>query len=118
MLRFPDITFEKLQEIWPELLNIPKDIQEQIEIDARYAGYIERQLADIESFKRDKCLEIPEELDYKTIGGLSNEMVAKFEEYRPKTLEDAGRISGVTPAALVSLLRYVRKVGYKNNKAK
>ncbi len=118
LLRFPDITFEKLQEIWPELLNIPKDIQEQIEIDARYAGYIERQQADIESFKRDKCLEIPEELDYKTIGGLSNEMVAKFEEYKPKTLEDAGRISGVTPAALVSLLRYVRKVGYKNNKAK
>lgn len=109
VLRYPNVDFDAVVELWPELADVPEDIREQMEIDAQYAGYIERQKADIEAFRKDASLAIPDDLDYDKVGGLSQEVKTKLVTYKPKTLEAAGRISGVTPAALVSLLRYVKK---------
>ncbi|MGD9649851.1 MAG: tRNA uridine-5-carboxymethylaminomethyl(34) synthesis enzyme MnmG, partial [Dongiaceae bacterium] len=109
LLRYSDISFEKLSEIWPELRAISEKNQEQIKIEAQYSGYIERQEADIQSFRRDEDLALPESLDYSQFSELSNEIKAKLGHIRPKTLGAAGRISGVTPASLIALLRYVKK---------
>ena len=109
LLRYPDITLDHLKQLWPELENIPAPIMEQVEIDARYAGYIERQEADIRAFRRDEALIIPANLDYAEVGSLSTEMRVKLTNHRPETLGSASRIPGVTPAALVALLRHVRK---------
>ena len=109
LMRYPEIDFEDLKKIWPELADVPVDIAEQVEIDARYAGYIQRQEADIKAFRRDEALLIPEDLDFNAVGSLSNEMRIKLSESRPETLGAATRIPGVTPAALVALLRYIRR---------
>lgn len=108
MMRYPEINFAVLKKFWPELATIPAAIAEQIEIDARYAGYIQRQEADIKAFRRDEALFIPATLDYNTIGCLSNEMRLKLSKFRPETLGAAGRIAGVTPAAIVALLRHIK----------
>jgi tRNA uridine 5-carboxymethylaminomethyl modification enzyme len=99
----------RLQAVWPELAAIPPAIAEQLEIDARYAGYLERQEADIRAFRKDEALALPADLDYDAIGSLSTEIRSKLGAARPATLGAAGRISGVTPAALVALLKYVRR---------
>jgi len=91
------------------LRHIPQHIASQIEIEALYSGYLERQQADIDAFRRDEQLTLPEDLDYGAIGGLSNEMQQKLAAARPSTLGAASRISGVTPAALVAVLRHVRR---------
>jgi tRNA uridine 5-carboxymethylaminomethyl modification enzyme len=109
MMRYPEISFDVLKKFWPELVSVPADIAEQIEIDARYAGYIQRQEADIKAFRRDEALLIPADLDYNMIGCLSNEMRLKLSKFRPETLGAAGRIAGVTPAAMVALLRYIKR---------
>ena len=109
LMRYPEIDFEVLKKVWPELANIPANIAEQIEIDAQYAGYIQRQEADIKAFRRDEALLIPENLDFNVVGSLSNEMRIKLSECRPETLGAAMRIPGVTPAALVVLLRYIKR---------
>jgi tRNA uridine 5-carboxymethylaminomethyl modification enzyme len=116
LMRYPDISFSSLQKIWPELMEISNDIAEQVEIDARYAGYIERQEADIKAFRRDEALQLPPDLDYKTVGSLSNEMCLKLSSFRPETLGAAARIPGVTPAALVALLRHVKRKPAKAEK--
>ena len=85
------------------------DIAEQLTIDARYDGYLDRQRMDIAAYRRDEALELPADLDYRAVGGLSNEVRQKLEAHRPATLGQAARISGVTPAALVGLLKYVRR---------
>jgi len=108
MMRYPEIDFAVLKKIWPELAATPADIAEQIEIDARYAGYIQRQEVDIKAFRRDESLLIPDELDYNVIGCLSNEMRLKLSKFRPETLGAAGRIPGATPAAIVALLRHIK----------
>jgi tRNA uridine 5-carboxymethylaminomethyl modification enzyme len=108
MMRYPEINFAALQKFWPELATIPAAIAGQIEIDARYAGYIQRQEADIKAFRRDEALFIPANLDYNTIGCLSNEMRLKLSKFRPETLGAAGRIPGVTPAAIIALLRHIK----------
>jgi tRNA uridine 5-carboxymethylaminomethyl modification enzyme len=108
LLARPDVNFAKLCAIWPELSAVPADIAEQIEIDGRYAGYLERQDADIQAFRRDESLNLPRDLDYETIGSLSTEIRHKLKAAQPENLGAAGRISGVTPAALIALLRYVR----------
>ncbi|MGH7054962.1 MAG: tRNA uridine-5-carboxymethylaminomethyl(34) synthesis enzyme MnmG, partial [Stellaceae bacterium] len=95
--------------IWPELAAVPPEIAEQLEIDARYAGYLERQERDIAAYRRDEALLLPAELDYAAIGGLSHEVRDKLAEARPATLGAAARISGVTPAALVALLKHVKR---------
>ena len=109
LLGHRDIGINKLSSIWPELATIPAEIAEQIEIDAGYAGYLERQARDIVAFRRDEALLLPEALDYGAIGGLSAEVRGKLASARPATLGAASRISGVTPAALVALLQYVKR---------
>jgi tRNA uridine 5-carboxymethylaminomethyl modification enzyme len=109
LLAYPEITVSRLAAIWPELAAMAPDIAEQLEIDARYAGYIERQSADIVAFRRDESLLLPDDLDYGAIGSLSSEIRLKLGAARPATLGAAARISGVTPAALVALLKYVRR---------
>ncbi len=109
LLAYPNLTLARLAEIWPELAGFPTAIAEQLEIDARYAGYLERQSADILAFRRDEALRLPDDLDYCAIGSLSNEIRSKLSAARPATLGAAARISGVTPAALVALLKYVRR---------
>lgn len=109
LMRYPDISFDNLAEIWPELAGIERDIAEQVEIDARYAGYIQRQEADIQAFRRDENLKLPKDLDYGRVGSLSNEMQLKLRQHAPDTLGAASRIPGVTPAALVALLRHVKR---------
>ena len=110
LLRYPDVSMSILSKVWPELASIDPLIVEQLEIDASYAGYIERQDADIRAFRKDEALKLPSSLDYNSVPSLSNEIVQKLNQSRPDTLGAASRISGVTPAALVSLLRYVRRL--------
>jgi tRNA uridine 5-carboxymethylaminomethyl modification enzyme len=109
LMRYPDIDIGALKILWPQLGTIPADIVEQVEIDARYSGYIQRQEADIRAFRRDEALAIPAALDYAQVGSLSNEMRLKLSKHRPDTLGAAARIPGVTPAALVALLRHVKR---------
>jgi tRNA uridine 5-carboxymethylaminomethyl modification enzyme len=109
LLAYPGIDLARLKTVWPELAAIPPGIAEQLEIDARYAGYLERQEADIRAFRKDEALALPGDLDYDAIGSLSTEIRSKLRAARPATLGAAGRISGVTPAALVALLKYVRR---------
>ncbi|RED51355.1 tRNA uridine-5-carboxymethylaminomethyl(34) synthesis enzyme MnmG [Aestuariispira insulae] len=109
LLALPEMTVEKLSSVFPELAGMRFDIAEQLEIDGRYASYIERQEADIRAFKKDENLALPHDLDYSQVGALSNEMQQKLGDTRPATLGAASRIPGVTPAALVALLRYVKK---------
>jgi tRNA uridine 5-carboxymethylaminomethyl modification enzyme len=109
LLRYPDMNVARLAEIWPELAGLPAGITEQIEIDARYAGYVERQDADIRAFRRDEALALPGNLDVDSIGSLSAEIRQKLRQIRPSTLGAAARIPGMTPAALVALLRHVKR---------
>ena len=81
LMRYPDISFDNLASIWPELADIERDIAEQVEIDARYAGYIQRQEADIQAFRRDENLKLPKDLDYSRVGSLSNEMQLKLRQH-------------------------------------
>jgi len=109
LLRYPDIDLARLGALWPELRTLPPAIAEQIEIDGRYAGYIERQEADIRAFRRDEDLVIPEDIDLDAIASLSTEVRQKLRQARPATLGAAARIQGVTPAALTALLRHVKR---------
>jgi tRNA uridine 5-carboxymethylaminomethyl modification enzyme len=109
LLGYPGLDLAALARLWPELASIPAEIAEQLEIDARYAGYIERQEADIRAFRRDEALRLPRDLDYDAVGSLSAEIRGKLRAAQPETLGAAARVSGVTPAALVALLRYVRR---------
>ena len=109
LLRYPEIAWSDLEAIWPEMEDIEAPIREQIEIDALYAGYMTRQAAEIEAFRKDEALRLPERLDYGQIGGLSNEVRQKLEQVRPETLGAASRIPGVTPAAVIALLRHVKR---------
>ena len=109
LLAYRDIGFDDLAGIWPQLRGWAPAVREQIEIDAAYAGYLDRQDADVEAFRRDEALALPSELDYATVGGLSNEAREKLARVRPATLGQAARIEGVTPGALTALLAHVRR---------
>ena len=109
LLAYPDIDWEQVQGVWPELADIDPIIREQIECDALYANYMERHEADIAAFRKDEALKLPQDLDYAQVGSLSNEVRSKLELARPETLGAASRIPGVTPAAVVALLRHVKK---------
>jgi tRNA uridine 5-carboxymethylaminomethyl modification enzyme len=109
LLVYPDIDLPRLAALWPELAALRPAIAEQMEIDGRYAGYLKRQEADIHAFRRDEALLLPADLDYDTVPSLSTEVREKLKLARPATLGAAGRISGVTPAALTILLRHVRR---------
>ncbi|WP_332773376.1 tRNA uridine-5-carboxymethylaminomethyl(34) synthesis enzyme MnmG [Phenylobacterium sp.] len=109
LLAYPTIGFEDLTAIWPEIAAWAPEIREQVEIDAAYAGYLDRQAADAAAFRRDENLRLPAELDYAAVGGLSNEVREKLGAVRPLTLGQAARIEGVTPGALTALLAHVRR---------
>ncbi|MBE6467208.1 MAG: tRNA uridine-5-carboxymethylaminomethyl(34) synthesis enzyme MnmG [Alphaproteobacteria bacterium] len=109
VMSYNDVSHETILKIWPELSEIPYEVYEQVEIEAKYSGYIKRQLADIEVFKKDENLKIREDVDYNLIGGLSREMIAKLSAVRPSTIGEASRIPGVTPAAITALLGYLKK---------
>ncbi len=109
LLSHPEVGVGRLALLWPELAALPPAVAEQLEIGARYQGYLARQDADIRAFKRDQALALPEDLNYAAVAGLSNEVVAKLTAARPATLAAAARISGVTPAALTALLGHVRR---------
>ena len=109
LLAYPGIDLSRLAAVWPELGGMSPEIAEQLEIEARYAGYLERQEADIQAFRKDEALELPPDLDYAAVGSLSTEIRSKLQETKPATLGAAARISGVTPAALIALLKYVRR---------
>jgi tRNA uridine 5-carboxymethylaminomethyl modification enzyme len=109
LLAYPDIDMERLAAIWPELGAIAPEIAGQLKIEARYAGYLERQEADIRAFRRDESLRLPADLDFDAIPALSAEARSKLAHARPATLGAAARISGVTPAALTALLGYVHR---------
>jgi len=109
LLAHAEIGWARIVGLWPELGAVPFGVAEQLTIDARYEGYLARQRQDIAAYRRDEALELPADLDYGAIGGLSNEVRQKLEAHRPATLGQAARISGVTSAALVALLKYVRR---------
>jgi len=108
LLGLPDVNFQALAGIWPELHGLEPGAVEQLEIDAQYAGYLARQEADILAFRRDESLNLPDELDYSAVCGLSAEAVQKLAAIRPATLGQASRIDGVTPAALTLVLAHVK----------
>ncbi|MFN3826362.1 MAG: tRNA uridine-5-carboxymethylaminomethyl(34) synthesis enzyme MnmG [Micavibrio sp.] len=109
LIGYTHVGWEGAVKVWPELAAFSPAIIEQISIDALYSGYMERQDIDINSFRKDEALELPEDLDYKAIGSLSTEIRTKLEKARPATLGAAARIPGVTPAAVMALLRYVKR---------
>jgi len=109
LLAYPEVTLDVLAGLWPEINTWSPDVREQVEIDAAYAGYLDRQAADVEAFRRDEALRLPADLDYAAIGGLSNEVRSKLTAVRPLTLGQAARIEGVTPGALTALLAHVRR---------
>ncbi|MBS7537615.1 tRNA uridine-5-carboxymethylaminomethyl(34) synthesis enzyme MnmG [Ancylobacter lacus] len=110
LLAYPDVDWATLTRIWPEeTAGIAPAIGEQVEIDAKYAVYLDRQAADIARFRRDEAAELPAALDYRGLAGLSNEIKAKLESIRPRTIGQAGRIDGMTPAALALLAAHARK---------
>ena len=109
-----NVNMSKIREIWPEIIDYGYEIDEQIEINAHYRGYLKKQKADILAFKRDENLSIPDNIDYDQFSGLSNELKAKFKEIRPKTMGQALRIDGITPAAVYILLSHVKRKSIKH----
>ena len=107
------VDMKKIREIWPEIPYFDKKIDEQIEINAHYRGYLKKQKADILAFKRDENLVIPEKINYDDLSGLSNEVKAKFKQIKPKTMGQALRIDGITPAAVYILLSHVKRKSIK-----
>jgi tRNA uridine 5-carboxymethylaminomethyl modification enzyme len=109
LLAYPGITLERLKPIWSEIGRLAAPIAAQLEVDARYASYVERQAEDVESLRRDEALTIPSDFDYEAVASLSNEVRQKLARSRPVTVAQASRIDGMTPAALLAVLAAVRK---------
>ena len=108
------VNMSKIREIWPEIKFVSREIDEQLEINSHYKGYLKKQNADILAFKRDENLIIPENLDYDSFSGLSNEVKSKFKKIRPKTMGQALRIDGITPAAVYILLSHLKRKSIKH----
>ena len=108
------VSMEKIRKIWPDIPFFTKEIDEQLEINAHYRGYLKKQKAEILAFKRDENLIIPDKVDYDKLSGLSNEVKAKFKQIKPKTMGQALRIDGITPAAVYILLSHVKRKSIKH----
>ncbi len=115
LLAYPDVDWEQVANVWPELENVEAPIREQIECDALYSKYMDRHEADIAAFRKDEALRLPKTLNYAEIGSLSNEVRSKLEQAQPETLGAASRIPGVTPAAVIAVLRYVQAKSHKSD---
>ncbi len=109
LLAFPNVSLDQFVSVRPEIADWPVAVREQVEIDAVYAGYLDRQAQDAEALRREEGLSLPADLDYAAIGALSNEVREKLAMIRPLTLGQAGRIEGMTPGALTALLAHVKK---------
>ena len=109
LMSYPDMTIAEVAKIWPELGALAPAVAEQLEIDAKYDVYLNRQAADIASYRKDEALGLPDDLDYSAIPGLSNEVRHKLTTHRPRTIGHAGKLEGVTPAALTLLVAYLRR---------
>jgi tRNA uridine 5-carboxymethylaminomethyl modification enzyme len=109
LLSYPDVEIADVSRIWPQLGGLPPKVAEQLEIDAKYDVYLSRQTADIAAYRRDEALGLPDDLDYAAIVGLSNEARHKLATHRPRTIGHAGKIEGVTPAALTLLVAHLRR---------
>ena len=108
------VNFNKIKDIWPEIGDYSSEIEEQVEINAHYKGYMKKQKADILAFKRDESLKIPSDINYDSFSGLSNEVKSKFKQIRPKTMGQALRIDGITPAAVFILLSHLKRKSIKH----
>ncbi len=115
LLAYPDIDWARLSDIWPELGQVDPDIAAQVERDALYSNYIERQERDVAALRRDEAQKIPKDFDYDTLSGLSRELRSKLEHVRPANLAQAARIDGMTPAALTLLLGRIRRDGARKS---
>jgi tRNA uridine 5-carboxymethylaminomethyl modification enzyme len=111
ILSYPDTAADDLACIWPKFREFAPDILKQVEIDAKYAVYLDRQMADVDAYRRDESLLVPGDLDYDTVPGLSNECRQKLASARPYTLGQANRIDGITPVALTLLAAHIRRRG-------
>ncbi|HVV80771.1 MAG TPA: tRNA uridine-5-carboxymethylaminomethyl(34) synthesis enzyme MnmG [Pseudolabrys sp.] len=109
LLSYPDITTRELAAIWPRFGELAPKISEQLEIDAKYDVYLSRQAADVESYRRDEAVALDDDFDYASLAGLSNEAKQKLTAHRPRTIGQAARIDGITPAALTLLVAHVRR---------
>jgi tRNA uridine 5-carboxymethylaminomethyl modification enzyme len=109
LLSYPDFGVGDVARIWPQLGKLAPAIAAQLEIDAKYAVYLERQAADVEAYRRDEHLMLPDDLDYADVSGLSNEVRQKLMAVRPRSVGQAGRIDGITPAALTLLAAHLRR---------
>ena len=109
LLAYPEIGWREVEAVWPQLASWPLDVRLQVETDALYAGYIDRQAADIEAFRRDEALRLPTDIDYLALEGMATEVRQKLAAARPATLGQAARLDGMTPAALTLLLHHARK---------
>ena len=108
------VNMSKIREIWPEINYVSREIDEQLEINSHYKGYLKKQKADILAFKRDENLIIPKNINYDNFSGLSNEVKSKFKKIRPKTMGQALRIDGITPAAVYILLSHLKRKSIKH----
>ena len=117
LMGYDGVDFTKLRQVWPELSDVTPQVAEQMEIEAQYAGYLDRQEADIVAFRRDEDMRLAVDLDYRAIGGLSNEAKDKLSTVRPATLGQAARIEGMTPGAISAVLGYLRREARKADKA-
>jgi len=108
------VNMQKIRQIWPEIRYVSREIDEQLEINSHYKGYLKKQNADILAFKRDENLIIPDSIDYNKFSGLSNEVKSKFNKIRPKTMGQALRIDGITPAAVYILLSHLKRKSIKH----
>jgi tRNA uridine 5-carboxymethylaminomethyl modification enzyme len=109
LLSYPQLGFAEVARIWPQFNEFDPKIAAQLETDAKYAVYLDRQSADIESYRRDESFELPEKLDYAGLPGLSHEIRQKLQALQPRTIGQAGRIDGITPAALTLLVAHVKR---------
>jgi tRNA uridine 5-carboxymethylaminomethyl modification enzyme len=109
LLSYPSIDLEQVTNIWPSIADFGADIVRQVETNAKYSVYLERQTADLAAFRRDESVVLPDDLDYAAVTGLSNEARQKLSTARPQTIGQAGRIDGMTPAALMLLAAHLRR---------
>ncbi len=109
LLSYPNLKIEDITWIWPQFRAFDTKIAEQLEIDAKYAVYLDRQASDVASYRRDEAIELPDDIDYSALAGLSNEARQKLQSSRPRTIGHAGQLDGITPAALMLLVAHVRR---------
>jgi tRNA uridine 5-carboxymethylaminomethyl modification enzyme len=109
IMSYEGVDFARLREVWPDLADITPQVAEQMEIEAQYAGYLDRQEADILAFRREEDMRLPADIDYGSIGGLSNEAREKLLAARPATLGQASRIEGMTPGAISAVLGHLKR---------